>query len=275
MAYQDFILYFMTIPILFQNNDILVLDKPAGLIVHPDMKTDESSVVDFLREHFPEIQGVGEPMIVRSSKLEDGSSTEELDTENFKLQTSNVQLIDRPGIVHRLDRDTSGALLIAKTQEAFLHLKAQFQAHTIEKEYHAFVWGEIKESRVIDEPIGRNKNDFRRWHAGRGIRGDVREAKTLIEPVYSFADSNEDVFTFVKARPVTGRTHQIRVHLKFIQRPIVSDALYSSKPPALGFLRQALHAKVVTFRDLSGESLTVEAPYPPDFTAALADYPKL
>jgi 23S rRNA pseudouridine1911/1915/1917 synthase len=243
--------YMNEIPILFENSDILVLNKPAGLIVHPDMKTDEPSVVDFLCEHFPEIKGVGEPMTI------DG------------------KVIDRPGIVHRLDRDTSGALLIAKTQEAFLHLKAQFQAHTIQKEYHAFVWGEIKDSRVVDEPIGRNKNDFRRWHAGRGIRGDVREAKTLIEPVYSFANTDGEVFTFVKACPVTGRTHQIRVHLKFIQRPIVSDALYCSKPPALGFIRQALHARIVTFRDLSGQEVTVEAPYPPDFLSALADYPKL
>lgn len=252
----------MTIPILFQNNDILVLDKPAGLVVHSDGKTEESSVIDFLCEHFPEIETVGEPMTI------DG------------------KVVERPGIVHRLDRDTSGAILIAKTQEAFLHLKVQFQAHTIEKEYHAFVWGEIKESRVIDEPIGRNKNDFRRWHAGRGIRGDVRQAKTIIEPVYSFTDGDGEVFTFLKARPVTGRTHQIRVHLKFIQRPIVSDALYSSKPPALGFARQALHARIVTFRDLLGQEVTVEAPYPQDFEAALAriyhddmgglaDYPKL
>jgi 23S rRNA pseudouridine1911/1915/1917 synthase len=246
----------MTIPILFQNNDILVLNKPAGVLVHSDGKESVASnaitIVDFLREQFPEIAGVGESMVI------DGN------------------VIDRPGIVHRLDRDTSGALLIAKNQEAFLHLKAQFQAHTIEKVYHAFVWGKILEPQSINEPIGRNINDFRRWHAGRGIRGEVREAKTQIAPVHQFADEKGDEFTFVEARPVTGRTHQIRVHLKYIQRPIVSDSLYNpSKREALGFARQALHAKEVIFRDLMGELQTIEAPYPPDFTVALAEYVKL
>lgn len=275
----------MNIQILFQNNDILVLDKPAGLIVHPDNKTDEPSVVDFLREHFPEIQGVGEPMLVKSGKLKVERNTDELDADDFKLQTSNLQLIDRPGIVHRLDRDTSGALLIAKTEEAFLHLKAQFQAHTIEKEYHAFVWGHFKELQgLIDEPIGRSPSDFRRRLAGRGVRGETKEAVTAWEVDCQFI-SDEEKFSFVRLFPKTGRTHQLRVHMKYLQRPLVGDSLYGGKE-ALGFHRVALHAKKITFELLSGELVTVEAPYPPDFEVALAriyhddmgglaDYPKL
>jgi 23S rRNA pseudouridine1911/1915/1917 synthase len=235
------------IAVLFETQDMLVINKPAGLMVHPDGKQDKETLVDWILLEKPELSGVGEPMII------DGKE------------------IDRPGIVHRLDEETSGVMLIAKTQEAFLFLKQQFQSHTIKKEYHAFVWGMFKEhSGIVDVPIGRNKNDFRRWHAGRGTRGEVRQAQTAWNVAGSVQDA-EDRFSFMHLFPKTGRTHQLRVHMKYLQHPIVSDSLYApTKPLVLGFNRVALHARSITFLLPKGEEKTVFAPYPADFEAAIA-----
>ena len=165
-------------------------------------------------------------------------------------------------------------MIIAKTQEAFLYFKEQFKNRLVHKEYHAFVWGQFKEvSGVVDAPIGRNKNDFRRWHAGRGIRGEVRDAVTRWEVVGQFQDEQEESFSFMRLYPQTGRTHQLRVHMKYLQRPIVADHLYApTKRDALGFTRVALHAQTIRFTALSGESVVVSAPYPADFEVALARY---
>jgi 23S rRNA pseudouridine1911/1915/1917 synthase len=141
--------------ILFENDDVLVINKPAGLMVHSDGKRKEETLIDWIIEKYPELKNIGESIVV------DGEE------------------IDRPGIVHRIDEETSGVLIIAKTQSSFEHLKKQFQEHKIKKEYHAFVWGHFKEVEgILDVPIGRNKNDFRRWHAGCGTRGELREAVT-------------------------------------------------------------------------------------------------
>jgi 23S rRNA pseudouridine1911/1915/1917 synthase len=182
--------------------------------------------------------------------------------------------IVRPGIVHRLDEDTSGALVIAKTQQSFENLKAQFKDRKTQKEYHAFVWGHFKENEgVVDAGIGRSTGDFRRRQAGRGIRGEIREAVTRWQAVHQFNDENNDQFSFMRLFPKTGRTHQLRVHMKYLQRPIVADSLYgASKPLALGFARLALHARNISFFGLNGERVTVEAPYPLDFQQALAKY---
>ncbi len=233
----------VSISILHEDKDVLVINKPAGLVVHHDGKTNEYAVTDWVLENYPNVKGVGEP-----TKLSDGS------------------MIDRPGIVHRLDRETSGALLIAKNQDAFLFLKKQFQDREMEKTYRAFVYGEIKsDSGVIDRPISRSKNDFRKWTAERGGRGEERQAVTE----YTVLARHEGV-SFVEAKPKTGRTHQIRVHFKAISHPVVCDTLYaSSKPSALGFERLALHAFSITFTLPSGKSVQVEAPYPADFKKAL------
>ncbi|MES2225147.1 MAG: RluA family pseudouridine synthase [Patescibacteria group bacterium] len=239
----------MEIPILFENDDVLVINKPAGLMVHGDGRSTKPTLVDWILEQYPALAGVGEPMAG----------------------------VDRPGIVHRLDEDTSGALIIAKTAESFEHLKSQFKDRETQKEYHAFVWGHFKETHgVVNEAIGRNASDFRRWHAGRGTRGDVREAVTKWQAVEQFVDENNEQFSFMHLFPKTGRTHQLRVHLKYLQRPIVADSLYApSKPLALGFARLALHARKISFLSLLGEEITVEAPYPADFEAALAKYASL
>jgi 23S rRNA pseudouridine1911/1915/1917 synthase len=238
--------------VLFETADLLVIDKPAGLQVHPDGKNEKETLVDWILEEYPNIAGVGEPLTV------DGKT------------------IDRPGIVHRLDEDTSGALIIAKTQESFDFLKEQFQNRLIQKEYHAFVWGHFKEQTgTVDVPIGRNKGDFRRWHAGRGTRGELREALTQWSVVKQF-ESEGELFSFVQLFPKTGRTHQLRVHMKYLQRPIVADSLYApTKPKALGFERLALHARTIAFTAPNGERVQVDAPYPADFQRALAAHANL
>lgn len=229
--------------ILFENDEMAVINKPAGLMVHPDGRTAEPTLVDWIIKTFPQVKKVGE-----SITLQDGL------------------VIEKPGIVHRLDKDTSGALVIAKTQEAFLHLKEQFKNRLAKKTYVAFVCGVIKEDELtIDRPIGRSGSDFRKWSATRGARGTLREAHTDI--AVRIRGSN---YTYIEAMPKTGRTHQIRVHLKAINHPIVCDAQYANTAQCgLGFSRQALHSKMIDIASPSGERVVVEAPLPRDFEEAL------
>ena len=246
--------------ILYEDANLAVLNKPAGLMVHGDGRSKEKTLTDWLLEKYPEIEKVGEPLKLVESQRSIRSKGQ---LEETKSETT---LIYRPGIVHRLDKDTTGAIIIAKNQETFLFLKNQFKERTIIKNYHVFVYGKIKEMRgVIDRPIGRSNKDFRMWSAQRGARGDLRKAVTI----YRVISQNKD-FTFVEATPKTGRTHQIRVHFKAINHPVVCDKLYSPKKEAgLGFTRLALHAFQIKFKNLEGKLIEVEAPYPADFKEAI------
>lgn len=228
--------------ILYEDEDIIAINKPAGLVVHSDGKTAEPNLVEWLLSKFPEIKDVGEPG-----------------------KDSNGKEVLRSGIVHRLDRGTSGVMLVAKTQEAFECLKKQFQAHEIKKTYEAFVFGEIKQDEgTIDRPIGRSSKDFRMWSAQRGARGEMREARTEYKVLVRGGG-----YSFIEAYPKTGRTHQIRVHFKAISYPLVGDALYApNRENTLGFSRLALHSREVAFKDTKGESHTVVAPEPEDFMVA-------
>ncbi len=230
--------------ILYEDEDVLVVDKPVGLVVHGDGKTKEATLVDWLLDKHPEIKDVGE-----AGKDSEGRE------------------ILRSGIVHRLDRDTSGVMLVAKNQKSFENLKKQFQEHKIEKVYHAFVSGVFKEKEgVVDRLIGRSSTDFRKWSAQRGARGEMRDAKTKYKVLEE--GKNRDV-SFVELRPETGRTHQIRVHMKAINHPLLGDSLYGSKKiENLGFSRTALHSKEITFEGLDGEKHKVDAKYPKDFILA-------
>jgi 23S rRNA pseudouridine1911/1915/1917 synthase len=229
--------------IIYEDKDILAINKPDGLVVHSDGKTVEKNLTDWLLSKYPEIKGVGEPG-----------------------QDSNGNEIDRPGIVHRLDRETSGVMLVAKNHNSFLHLKNQFKNHEIQKIYQAFVYGEIKiEKGKIERPIGRSSKDFRMWSAQRGARGELREAITN----YKVLNKNKK-YSFVEVMPKTGRTHQIRVHFKAISHPLVADSLYANgKPNDLGFKRLALHSLSINFKDLTGKEQNVVAEYPLDFKEAL------
>ena len=231
--------------ILYEDEHFLVINKPAGLIVHSDGRTKEKTLADVLMEKYPDIKEVGEVWT-----------------------TPEGEKIYRPGIVHRLDRDTSGVLIIARDQETFLFLKEQFKNRNVEKKYHAFVYGNIKEdSGVIDKLIGKSKKDFRQWSAQPGVRGVKREAVTEFAVLKRGGE-----YTYLELFPKTGRTHQLRVHLKAIHHPIICDKLYApNRPCALGFSRVALHARYITFPDPKGKVITVEAPLPEGFQNALAE----
>lgn len=231
--------------IIYQDSDILVINKPAGIMVHGDGKSEEKTLCDFIVEEFPDIQNIGEPMLINKGPNQD------------------PLILSRPGIVHRLDKETSGVMIVAKTQESFEILKKQFQDHIIQKTYNTFVWGIVKEDEgVIDRPIGRSKNDFRKWSAQRFARGEMRPAVTSYKVLNRFegdpvlgrgnimvGKGNSKIplaFSFVEAYPKTGRTHQIRVHFKAINHPVVADGLYAENHPlALGFKRLALHARKI------------------------------
>jgi len=226
----------MGIEIIYEDDNYLVINKPAGLVVHSDGRTEESTVVDWLSLKYPAIKTVGEPIVL-----------------------SNGEIITKPGIVHRLDRDTSGVLVVAKTASAFLDLKRQFK-------YHAFVYGEVKNDQgVINRPIARSRRNFKQWSASSGARGLRREAITEYQVL-----ARHNGLSLLAVYPQTGRTHQIRVHLKDIHHPIVADKLYAPKRDSqLGFHRSALHARRITFTDLSGHKITSSAPYPEDFAHAV------
>jgi 23S rRNA pseudouridine1911/1915/1917 synthase len=237
----------MKIPILYEDKNVVVINKPAGLIVHLDGKTKEKTLVDWILKKYPGTKNTGEPMI-----LDDGTK------------------ILRSGIVHRIDRDTTGVLIIAKNKESFEFLKSQFKNRKVHKVYQAFVYGNLKDERgMIDRPIGRSLNDFRKWTAQRGIRGEVREATTYYKVL-----GKKDNITFIEAIPKTGRTHQIRVHFTAINHPLVQDKLYATKfyldkKQQLGFKRMALHARELEITLPSKKLLRIIAPYPEDFNEAI------
>ena len=252
----------MKIKKIFENENVLVLDKSAGIIVHGDGKElkDQSqkkteTVSDYILKNFKYIKGVGE----------------------------NLGDIEKPGIVHRLDKDTTGTLLIAKNQEAYENLKHQFQTHKIKKEYVALVWGYMKhETGIVDHAIARSKNDFRKKEVVKvtsfdhgKFRGEERAALTRYKVLKRFSIFGEKV-TLVTFFPETGRTHQIRIHSKSIGHPIVGDHLYGKtnlKFEKAFFgkskIRQLLHAKSISFfNPTSGELIKVESLIPKDFIPA-------
>lgn len=260
----------MKLKILFEDKNLLVIDKPAGIAVHADARTTEKDITmaDLILDYDKSLAKVGEPMTI------------EYKGKEIKIK--------RPGIVHRLDRETSGVLLVARNQKTFLMLKEQFQNHTIEKTYRAFVYGHVSDPKaslatgkkgIINAAIGRSPLDIRMWTAGRGARPPLKEAVTGYIVLNRFSDSREvglnqdNKFSYIEAYPKTGRTHQIRVHMRYINHPVVSDPLYrGAKDLALGMKRLALHAYSITFRNANGELKTVEAPLPADFKKVIKTY---
>lgn len=238
-----------SITVLFENDDLVVIDKPAGLLVHEDGIATGPTVVDWLIERVPSAQGIGEP-----GKGPKGT------------------LLNRSGIVHRLDAETSGVMVLAKNELAFLHLKRQFHDRLAKKEYRAFVYGTVKERwGTIDRSIGRSAKDFRLRSAQRGAKGTLRAAVTDWELVKTGAYEGEP-FSELRLMPKTGRTHQLRVHLKAVDHPIVFDALYAGKKLVqssnLGLARLALHAHALTVTLPSGETETFVGPLPQEFLDA-------
>lgn len=231
--------------ILYESSNVLVINKPAGLVVHGDGKHTEPTVVDWVEKKYPETKQVGEKMVIEHA----GEDVE----------------IARGGIVHRIDRDTSGCLLIAKNQPAFEFLKQQFQEHTIKKKYVAVVFGFIREDRgIIDKPIGRSHSDIRGWAVGSRARGVMRPAITryVVKKRFEYEGSK---YTIVDLYPQTGRTHQLRVHMAHLGHAMIGDPIYAgNKKSLLPITRTALHAEKITFKDLDLKDVEVTAPIPED-----------
>lgn len=242
------------ITILYEDASCVVINKPAGIMAHPDGRVGGPYITDWFLSEYPKSKDVGE-----------------------HTRTPEGDEIKRPGIVHRLDRDTSGVMILTKTQKAHEYFKEQFQERTINKKYLAFVWGEMKEEfGNIDRPIGRDGSDFRKWSAQRGARGELREAQTYWTRLANWKaeDANTDWeragISLIQAEPKTGRTHQIRVHMNSIHHPVIGDILYAPKREMyLGFERLALHAQSIEFTDMKGKKQIVKAPLPKDFKNAL------
>lgn len=231
------------IPIVFENEDVVVINKPAGISAHGDGTSTEDTVTSWFIEKYPESKGVGEPRLGKEGKE-----------------------IERSGIVHRLDRDTSGVMILAKTQEAFDMLKAQFKNREVKKEYRALTYNHMRDLwGTINRPIGRSTQDFRLRSAQRGAKGMLREAVTHWECIGN-GEYEGEPFSYVKLKPQTGRMHQLRVHLKAIDRPIICDPLYAGKKVEssnnLGLKRLALHAHALelTLPDESTERFVAPLP---------------
>jgi 23S rRNA pseudouridine1911/1915/1917 synthase len=242
------------IPIIFEDPNILVINKPAGLTVHGDGFGTGKTLVDWLLFKYPEMSEVGEDM-EPSTTLRHGFAG---------------QRIKKPGIVHRLDKETSGVMIIAKTQEAFLYFKKQFQNHEVKKIYRAILSGHVNlpigEEKVLDWPIGRSVNDPRIRVARGGGKGKLREAVTIFRLLENICTN----YASVEAKPKSGRTHQLRAHFKAYNHPIIGDSLYNPIDNSGGAIgRTALHAYSLTLKDLSGQEVTFVAPLPADFVEAL------
>jgi len=248
IAYFCGIVKAMEIEVLYEDEYILALDKPSGFLVHSDGRSKEKTLVDWINKNYPELSEVGEEQVLQ-----------------------NGQKIKRPGIVHRLDRETSGIIIVAKTKETHQFLKEQFQNRKVEKIYNAVVWGCFKErlkEGKIEKLMGRSAGDFRKWSAEHGAKGELREAVTG----YKVLAQNKN-FAYLEVQPKTGRTHQIRVHLKSISHPVVCDKLYASSKiceasSCLGFDRLALHAFSIKLELPDRTHIIIESPLPKEFEEA-------
>jgi 23S rRNA pseudouridine1911/1915/1917 synthase len=220
----------MALDVLYEDEDVLVINKAAGVVVHPAPGHQGGTVVNALLARYPDFSDPDQP--------------------------------DRPGIVHRLDRDTSGVLIIAKHPAARRFLQRQFHKRTTEKVYVALVLGQPKTARgTIEGPIGRHPTHRQK----RAVLAEGRPAVTHYDTLEAF-----DGFTLLQIRPVTGRTHQIRVHLEAIGVPVAGDELYGSKRKKIkGLDRHFLHAEQLTIPLPDGETRTFVAPLPDTLEAIL------
>jgi 23S rRNA pseudouridine1911/1915/1917 synthase len=220
----------MDLPILYEDADVVAVNKPAGLITHSDGRTKEETAEEWFREKYPDAS-IGLPY------------------------------------VHRLDRDTSGVLVFAKNERAYDFLRKAFTDREVKKTYLAFVYGVPKEKKgVIDFDIGRSRKDFRLRSAQPKAKGRLRESLTRYEVI-----GEQGEYALLRVQPETGRTHQIRVHFKAINHPIIGDKLYApNHPRALGIIRLGLHASSVDLPLPTGERVHIEAPLPPDLAGVFA-----
>ena len=217
--------------IIYEDDDIIVINKPKGMVVHPGSGNPDGTLVNAVLNHCKgSLSGIGGEI--------------------------------RPGIVHRLDKDTSGLIIIAKNDKAHINLSKQIQERKVKKIYTALVRGVIPEdTATINMPIGRSKTDRKKM----AVRKDGKEAITHIKVIKRY-----DKYTLISVKIDTGRTHQIRVHLSHIGYPIIGDEVYSNGKNKWGIKGQCLHAKSLKFKHpITGKEMKIEAELPEYFKEIL------
>ncbi|MEZ5341235.1 MAG: RluA family pseudouridine synthase [Acidimicrobiales bacterium] len=219
--------------VVYEDADVIVVDKQEHLVVHPGSGTPDGTLVNALLHRYPELAGVGEP--------------------------------GRPGIVHRLDKGTSGLLMVARTPVAYTHLVGQLSDRTVYRRYLALAKGIVESVEgLIDARIGRSARDATR----RAVVADGREARNPYRVVERYTQSD---VTLLELRLETGRTHQIRVHLEAIDHPVIGDPRYGGSIGEFGLTRPFLHAAALGFdHPTTGEFLQFESALPADLNAVLA-----
>ncbi len=217
--------------VIYQDDDIIVLNKPAGLVVHPGAGISSGTLANALIYHFPGIERVGHPA--------------------------------RPGIVHRLDKETSGVMVVARSQKAYTELKRQFRTREVEKIYLALVWGRIQvEAGKFDWALGR--------HPKYRQRISIRTHKPRSALTFFSVKKILENLTLLEVKPVTGRTHQIRVHLAAAGHPVVGDPRYGGRDKSRKYTRLFLHAwRIVFSHPTRGTLAEFYAPIPPEFQAVI------
>ncbi|MCP6720408.1 MAG: RluA family pseudouridine synthase [Patescibacteria group bacterium] len=224
------------VEVVYEDNNFVAVNKPAGMLVHgrgnskSQVADREETLVSWLLRHYPKIKNVGDDPH------------------------------ERPGIVHRLDKDTSGILIVALNQKTFNYLKKLFQEHRIKKTYIALVYGKLKGKGVIDAPIGLKSGTIKHSVRAKSMKM-VKDAITEYR-VIKHIEKNGKSFTLVSLIPKTGRTHQLRVHMNYIHHPVVGDTLYGPKNNTLGLKRQFLHAASIEFPLPGGSRIRLEADLP-------------
>lgn len=218
----------------YEDSDLIVLNKPAGMVVHPSLGHEAGTLVNALLAHCPDLGGVGGER--------------------------------RPGIVHRLDKDTSGLIVAAKHDQALWYLQNQFKQRTVTKVYLALVHGTLQPPEaLIDAPIGRDPRSRQKMAVVSTTRGDARPAQTAFRALTYYTN-----YTYVECRPHTGRKHQLRVHLAYIGFPVVGDLIYGRRKDPLGLKRHFLHAAELTFRRLSDDAVVhITSELPEELQTAL------
>lgn len=222
--------------IIYEDNDIIVINKPKGMVVHPGNGNPDNTLVNAVLAHCKgSLSGIGGEI--------------------------------RPGIVHRIDKDTSGLIIVAKNDKSHINLSEQIKNHEVTKIYTALVKGNISEDEAtIDMPIGRDKKDRKKMSVTR----EGKEAVSHIKVVKRYGN-----YTLIRVKIDTGRTHQIRVHMAKIGHPVVGDEVYSSGKNEFGVKGQMLHSTILKFKHpISGKEIMLEAPLPQYFEDVLSKLDK-
>ncbi len=214
--------------IMFEDNDLLVVNKPRGMVVHPAPGNYSGTLVNALLWH-------------------------------CKGELSGINGVIRPGIVHRIDKDTSGLLLVAKNDNSHISLSEQIKAHSLQREYRAVIHGHLREPEgIVDAPIGRSTDDRKKMCVTE------KSSKNAVTH-YTVLEEYKD-FSFIKLRLETGRTHQIRVHMAYLGHPVAGDPVYGPKNGVTSLNGQCLHAGILGFvHPSTGENILIEAPLPQYF----------